>query len=232
MNLAEFRAEHEIDAGGWHYIYGLHDPRTGELRYIGKSDRPLERLSNQIQERAATHRCHWIQSLRNLGLRPVQTIIDAVPPGADWQSVERAYIAGAKLAGCRLTNGTDGGDGVPGLSDEAKARMRAANVGRKASAETRARMSAARKGKFLHTPEWRVLMSEKMRDREFSPEHRDRIRRGVQKLTVDQVREIRALLADGISQYVIAEQYGIHQGSVSNIARRVTYSHVDPEGDR
>lgn len=226
FDVDRFLAEHEIEGRDWHYIYCLYDPRTGELRYIGKSDRPRQRLANQLNEKSNTYRCHWIQELKSLGLKPIQVVIDAVPAGTDWQSVERAYIRGARaITGDRLTNGTDGGDGVPGLSDESRARIRAAWVGRKHRPDSMIKIGEASRGR-RHTSEYREYMSAIMQDREFSGEHRRKIRDATQKLTADQVQEIRRLIAEGVSQYVIAERFGIHQGSVSNIARGRTYTHV------
>lgn len=226
-HLAEFRELHGIDPDvPHHYIYGLHDPRTGELRYIGQSIRPLERLANHKQERSRTHRSNWIQSLRKDGLEPYMLLIDATPYGDDaWQGIERAYIAGARAGGIRLVNGTDGGDGVYGLSPESRARVIAGSLGRKASPETRALMSRNRKGR-RHTPEHREYLSQIMRGREFTPEWRAKISAALNKLTDDQVREIRSLLTQKVSQYVIADRYGVHQGTINNIARGKTYRHV------
>jgi DNA-binding NarL/FixJ family response regulator len=225
-SFVEFREEHGID-GPTHYIYGLHDPRNDELRYIGKSDRPRERLSNHLQDKSNNHRCHWLQELKQLGLRPVLVIIDAVPAGHGWQHIEQVYIAAAREAGHRLTNATDGGDGVVNLTPEARAKMRATWLGRKHRPESLERISAASRG-CRHTDDWRAYMRERMRSRTFSDDHRQKISRALQKLTDEQVREIRRLLADGVSQYVIADRFGIHQGSVSNIARGHTYREVTP----
>jgi DNA-binding transcriptional regulator YiaG len=213
---------HEDPApGAWHYIYGLYDPRSGALRYVGKTDRPEQRLANQMNERGDTHRCHWLQELRSLGLRPTQQILTAVPRGDDWQMAERWRIAVALHMRDPLTNATDGGDGVCGLSPEARAKMAATWVGRKHTPEARARMRSRPAQCF--TSARRDAVAAKMRDRVFTAEHRGRIRVAIQKLTPTQVREIRVLIDQGVSQYVIAERFGVHQGTVSNIARGVTY---------
>lgn len=224
-SLAEFDAEYSFTEPQA-YIYGLHDPRTGELRYIGKSIRPLERLGNHICERTNTHRGHWINELNRLKLRPVLIIIDAVPANSDWQKIERLYIAAAREDGQRLTNTGPGGEGVRILPDESRAKMRTTWLGRKHTMKTRAMMSANRRGRSHHTDQWRQDMSIRFRGREFTPEWRQKIRKSNQKLTNDQVRDIRYRLSIGESQYATADLFGIHQGSVSNIFRGKTYKDV------
>lgn len=50
---------------------------------------------------------------------------------------------------------------------------------------------------------------------------------GIQKLNADQVREIRVLIALGRLQKDIAKQFGIARNTVSGIARRKTWDHLD-----
>lgn len=219
-SVAEFNAVHGIKPSDrWTYIYGLHDPRDGALRYIGKSNQPDVRYKEHVKWRTKTryhtHCARWIAELRELDARPVLAVIDAVPSDSDWQCVEKAYIAAARQAGDRLTNITDGGEGVVGVW-----------LGRKHRPESLAKMSADRKGRKA-TDEWRRQQSERFRGREFSPEWRAKIRDAVQKLSPVEVRQIRGLLADRVSQYEIASRFGVHQGTVSNIARGVTYRHID-----
>lgn len=224
-SLNEFNDEHEVTAP-MAYVYGLHDPRTGELRYIGKSDDPRYRLIGQLNEDRGTHRCNWIRSLRREGLRPVQVIIDAVPARTDWQTIERAYIAAARRDGHQLTNGTDGGEGVCGLAPETRERLRRASIGRRHSAETRRKMSAAKKGR--PQPEvWKQKMREICAGRPMSPQLCEANRQRMQKLTPGQVREIRRRLAAGESQTSIAPDYGVSNGAISNIATGRTYGDVE-----
>ena len=229
-SLDEFNAEHELP-DGWHYIYGLYDPRTYELRYVGKSDKPRQRLAGQLNEARGTHRCNWIQQLKRAGLRPLQVILDASPPGPGWEVVERAYIAGARVAGYRLTNGTDGGEGVPGLSPEVRERMRQAKIGSKASPETRAKMSAAKKGRTYHSEEWRRRVSAAATGRIVGPRQREMTRQRMQKLTPDEVREIRRRLATGESQRAIAPAFNVSVGTISNIKIGRVDGHIAQDGD-
>lgn len=157
------------------FIYALNDPRTGECRYVGKANNPRvrERKHTFSAKTPRTHRDCWIRGLALQGLRPVLEILDEVPV-SQWQFWEREYIRVFRAIGIRLTNCTDGGEGValPGEKNpmfgvpspmlgkqqtvEAKEKIRAAlrgnkngesNRGRVFSPETLKRMSASRAGK-------------------------------------------------------------------------------------
>lgn len=95
------------------FIYALIDPRTREIRYIGKADKPVQRLRVHLCEsRTEQHHCaRWIRSLAKGGLKPKIQIIDEVSR-CEWQAAEAAYIAYFKEEGCDLTNISPGGDGI------------------------------------------------------------------------------------------------------------------------
>ena len=107
-------------------------------------------------------------------------------PGPATAMAERRWIAQIKSEGADLLNGTDGGDGRPGIahSEETRARISRANRGRKLSqeqllrirayrptAETRAKLSAARK-KRVTTAETREKMSQSNKGRKHTAEAR------------------------------------------------------------
>jgi hypothetical protein len=130
-------------------IYGLCDPRTQELRYVGKTSRSLKkRLRGHLDrsKKPRTHRDCWIRSLLKQGIAPGIFEIDTVD--GDGCESESHHIAYFKSIGCDLTNHTAGGEGAPGMrhGPVTRARMSAAKVGVPKSAEMRARLSASKTG--------------------------------------------------------------------------------------
>lgn len=143
------------------FIYSLSDPMTCEVRYIGKTISPRDRMYNHLAERRLTHKANWIQSLLAEGLKPCMRVLEEFPIGVSdsvWQKAERRWIKRMRKAGFRLTNLDSGGHGGSRHSGETKAKMSAARKGKKKSAETRARMSAAWSG-VKRSPEFCAAVS-------------------------------------------------------------------------
>lgn len=102
-------------------IYGLADPVTGEVRYIGKSNNPTRRFKDHLRQRGRRYPVYqWIESLRQRGLTPGLVIIEASP--TDWREAERRLIAEARGRGDRLLNVAEGGD-QPFCSPEVRAAL-------------------------------------------------------------------------------------------------------------
>lgn len=100
-------------------IYGLIDPRTGELRYVGKTVLdPRRRLGvHRWRAVAAPHKRHsmaWILSLAAEGLKPETIVFETVPAGGDWVQAEQFWIAYFRMIGADLCNHTAGGEGQTG----------------------------------------------------------------------------------------------------------------------
>lgn len=94
-------------------IYGLFDPRTDELRYIGKTIVPLSiRFNGHIShgKNRRTYCARWIKSLKKENLKPEIFELDTVPC-KEWQFWEQWWIQYMRSLGCNLTNTTPGGDG-------------------------------------------------------------------------------------------------------------------------
>lgn len=167
------------------YIYGLADPVSGVIRYIGKSVNPIGRLKGHLRFiKPHTRKEAWIVSLRNLELKPSLIILEEIHP-EESSSREIFWIAKYRSMGFDLTNGTDGGEGVLNPSPEVREKLSINNarpwLGKKHSLETRLKMSNSLKGnKFRvgkklteenkakirgafkgrhHTPESKLLLS-------------------------------------------------------------------------
>lgn len=95
------------------YIYVLKDPRTDEVKYVGKSNDPNDRYRNHINKcrDKNTHKRNWINQLREQKVKPLMEIIDIINKD-EWQKFEKFYIKKYLDMGCNLVNCTDGGDGL------------------------------------------------------------------------------------------------------------------------
>lgn len=202
------------------FIYGLTDPESGAIRYIGKSTRPVERLTNHMNDRSRCHRTNWLREIKARGQRPGMVILERVDGAWPWQESERFWIAYARSNGWPLTNNTSGGDGVPDLPTESRARiastwkgrkhktdsiekMRAASAGRKHSNETKARMSAAHKGRQI---KWI-----------------DKVAASLRKLSDEQAASIHARLMAGEGTCALAKEFGVHRTTISKIKMGTYY---------
>ncbi len=93
-------------------IYTLTDPRTNEIRYVGKANNVSQRYRAHLN-RARKHQIHkknWIESLKREGLKPIIDIIDIVPI-TEWIFWETYWISQIRAWGFNLINYTNGGDG-------------------------------------------------------------------------------------------------------------------------
>lgn len=130
------------------YIYKLIDPETLEIRYVGKSNDPEQRLiyhmSHCLYEK--TYKARWLKSLHVRGLRPILEIVEKVPL-AIWQEREMYWIQHCRSQGCPLTNTTDGGDGASHLTPEIRAIVTAKNKGKKRNPDAVAKTTAALRGR-------------------------------------------------------------------------------------
>lgn len=107
-------------------IYTLECPFTGEIRYIGKTVKPLSgRLQQHTSDtvKVKTHNGNWIKSILNKGGIPTIKLLETVP-WEESQSAEMYWIAQFKTWGFRLTNETDGGEGNSGRSHSLEQRRK------------------------------------------------------------------------------------------------------------
>ena len=92
------------------WIYGLIDPRDGEIHYIGWSTRPEMRLREHIKCNKGTCKGVWIKELREDGLEPSMKFLE-VTNLYDVQSIEQGWIEEGRKLGWPLTNMVFNGKG-------------------------------------------------------------------------------------------------------------------------
>lgn len=135
-------------------VYTLSDPRTGAVRYVGKTCHSLkQRLKEHMLPKnlkAHTYKNCWLRLLKGNELRPLIEVVEVA--GEEVDEAERFWIAQFRAWGFDLTNATDGGEGTTGLkrkprTAEHRANLGAAHRGKIISVEQRKKLSLALKGR-------------------------------------------------------------------------------------
>lgn len=105
------------------YIYALIDPRTNEVRYIGKASDIAVRLRRHKTEKGNTHKCYWLRQLREQGYVPQLQVLEEVED-SNWAEREIWWIKYYRDNGANLTNHCSGGNGAPGISPSDETRQK------------------------------------------------------------------------------------------------------------
>jgi len=98
-------------------IYGLFDPRNGELRYVGKSTTGMRRPNAHCMpsgRKGHTWNARWLAELWTHGLKPEISVLEEHTCSENLPDAEQFFIAYFRSLGCRLTNLTKGGEGALG----------------------------------------------------------------------------------------------------------------------
>lgn len=130
------------------YIYGLVDPSTNELRYVGKTIHLKQRLRKHMTRLENNRKASWIKNLKEKGIKPELVILEVIEDSddSDWQKWESWWIAYFLQLGCRLTNLNGGGQGGIRPSDQTRQKQSLAHLGKTLSVTTRNKISHANKG--------------------------------------------------------------------------------------
>ena len=181
------------------YIYALCDPRDDAIRYVGRTVNLKDRYRNHLKAKWNTHRCCWIKGLKEIGLRPKMIILETVVE-SECRDAEMWWIGHLRETGCDLTNHSDGGDGILNPTPDTRRRMS---------------LSAKRRGPNNKGHKYSVELKEANRDRG-------------QKLSTEQVLEIRKILSEDLETTYsdLATQYGVHWRTIFNIVSGRTYSQI------
>lgn len=174
------------------FIYALCEPGSRKVRYIGQTVNPQVRFKHHLSgsSKKKTHLGYWLKSVLDAGQVPNLVVLCETTED-QCNAEEIRYISAARAIGIRLTNATDGGEGMPNPSPETRARMSAAHAGKKLSPEHRAKMSEAQRGRTVsaetrakiaasnrgkkHSAETRAKVSAVQMGKKLSLEHRSKI---------------------------------------------------------
>lgn len=138
-------------------IYGLTDPLTNEVRYVGFTTKGAEqRLAEHIEEskvrRTSSHKQKWILKLLSQGFEPKVVVLKTVSL-ANWQEREKFWI---KVFGSRLTNSTEGGTGLINPTQDVRNRI--------SKSVSKTLIGNTRRLNIQHTEANRLAISEGLRN--------------------------------------------------------------------
>lgn len=115
-------------------IYTLACPISGQIRYVGKTTKSLQRrLQGHLcySNKNYSHRGNWIYNLKTRGFSPVIELVEELSLDIDWEKAEAYWIEQFKAWGFDLVNDTVGGRGVDNHTREAKVKISFTKVGKK-----------------------------------------------------------------------------------------------------
>lgn len=97
------------------FVYGLFEPDSLEVRYIGKTHmEPRQRLHLHIHGARMgdqTGKAEWIRAILSSGRRPLLIVLDCVAY-KDWPSAEQRWVEAARDAGFAILNSQGAGGGA------------------------------------------------------------------------------------------------------------------------
>ena len=137
------------------FIYTISDEH-GEIRYIGKSNNPKNRLYKHLNEKSNIHKYNWLKAIIKRGKFPIVEILDEVPIET-WNIYEIYWISQFKAWGFNLLNISSGGFGREGgykHSIESKRKMSILKLNGKLSKSHIKNISIKVKEKFQSNPNY------------------------------------------------------------------------------
>jgi hypothetical protein len=98
----------------YNVIYGLLEPNTHEIKYIGKTINLKERVRKHLQPSKLVkknYKNNWLNKLIKNNERPIVVVLENCSSEENLNDAEIKWISHYLDIGCSLTNATIGGDG-------------------------------------------------------------------------------------------------------------------------
>lgn len=212
------------------YIYALCEPDTGEIRYVGKTEKPQKRFKAHLEPgnlKNNTPKNTWLKSLLSSGEMPRMQILEVVPADG-WQEAEKWWIRLLRGQGVELKNCDDGGLGGENrqVKPETRAKLsafhtgKAWNLGRKFSDEWIENLARSHRAYYDKLKDQGVEISK-------TPETCRKIALARQALPDEAIREIRGLAqTTGVPYKEIGARHGLNSSEVGRIVRGERYKWV------
>jgi predicted GIY-YIG superfamily endonuclease len=150
-------------------IYTLYAFDGKGPRYCGFTSYPVKRFREHKIDKSKKHKCNWVKSVGPENIH--MSILEITTPE---KAPEREifYIKKLRAMGFDLTNHTDGGEGLLNPSPETRAKMSASKKGKKFLPEHCANIAKAKRN---ISPETRVKMSYSQQHKVVTAEHKAKI---------------------------------------------------------
>lgn len=196
------------------YIYGLIDPRSGAIRYVGKTVNMVARLAEHLRCNDEGPRSDWIRGLLADGLRPGCEILQIVENSL-WEDCERGWIFYGREIGWPLFNISKGGNGGQPCTEEARQKLSDHFRGRIVSPETCQKISASKMGHPVSL-ETRQKLREANLGKTLSEEHKCNMRKSMLGRKITWGDKISAALV-GIKRGPISKEHRIKIRGENNV---------------
>lgn len=210
-------------------VYGLYDPDTQALRYVGQTVNGLaRRLANHLSPSGLKKHLRVASCLKNLlsrGLMPDARILAVASTREQLDELEIRHIASAIESGADLTNLCAGGKVNSGFkkSADAVAKIIQARVGSTTPDSTKKKISQAMTGRKVSN-RTRILLGHAGAGRSLSAASRAKMRES-KRHQGEYDAYIWKRSHEGATQTELAGETGLHQSSISRILIRLRKSH-------
>lgn len=93
-----------------HFIYGLVDPDTSRVFYVGRSRNPSQRFTSHLSDNGNSDKAQWIRKLASEGKQPSLMILEECMTEVEVVRAERFWITLGEKSGWKLLNNVNAVD--------------------------------------------------------------------------------------------------------------------------
>ena len=204
------------------YVYTLSDPRTNEVRYIGKTLYLNNRFSNHLatSKFGKSHKKNWIKNLLKNNLKPVIEVLEEFDNEEDTLKAEAYWIQQFKAWNFKLTNLIEYGVTNSFIwTEKSRKKLSQSKIGQIATQETRNKLSKLKKEKFKNDNFKKKILNN-------LPKNLSGENNGNALLKEFQVLEIIKRINNKEKAKSICKDYEVKYYVIDRIKRKETWKHL------